>query len=40
MSETPSPTRAAAPQARRVDRWVLQAWIVAVGTALLWALLR
>lgn len=40
MSETPSPTRAAVPQPRRVDRWVLQAWIVAVGIALLWALLR
>lgn len=39
MPEPPSPTRAAAPQARRVERWVLQAWIVAVGAALLWALL-
>jgi len=40
MPETPPPTRIATPQPRRVDRWVLQAWSVAVGTALLWALLR
>ncbi|WLT31357.1 hypothetical protein [Geothrix sp. PMB-07] len=40
MTEVPSHPRSAAPPARRVDRWVLQIWIVAIGAALLWALLR
>lgn len=40
MTEVPSHPRSPASPARRVDRWVLQAWIVAIGVALLWALLH